>query len=285
MGSNTTDPGLGPATTSEDGAATDPMRELATTTDVSGPPTADGGPAVGENLLQGLRRDRPPPRLSPIIRPESEGGEAVAYYAGPQAAPERFETPPLVDAIEIATTPTPLTTEPIPREPVLAPVARGAGDPPGSARTRAHAATFVTRPRSRLGLPALIVGAALVVATAILVLYGRTADPLREGPQAVRSAGAPSAAPARSSEPGERTPSTSAIAPTPSVEEPPPALPATSVRIPATALAPRPTGHPAASAPSVREPRPVPTPAISAEPRSTPPAAVPSAKIDHVRSI
>lgn len=93
-------------TTKEDLAPTDPS-SAAHASDATDPSSASPGnvPSGGDALLEGLRRQRPPPKLTPRVMPASEGGVAVAYYAGPQAAPARFDTPPPEPALEIASTP------------------------------------------------------------------------------------------------------------------------------------------------------------------------------------
>jgi hypothetical protein len=79
-------------------------------TDPGAPPSAHDGAGSDTattgtgDLLQGLRRDRPPPKLEPRVRAESEGEQAVAYYGGPKSVPTRFETPEPTAPVEIAIT-------------------------------------------------------------------------------------------------------------------------------------------------------------------------------------
>lgn len=94
--------------TDPDGAATNPSAvtdpHAATDPSSTTPGAVSSG---GDALLGGLRRQRPPPKLTPRVMAASEGGEAVAYYAAPQAAPARFDTPPPEPALEIASPPSP----------------------------------------------------------------------------------------------------------------------------------------------------------------------------------
>jgi hypothetical protein len=116
MPTNDTDPISAPT-------STEPGEPEAVETDAPRP-TAEVSDGAGEteDLLGGLRRIRPPPKLAPRIDASSEGREAVAYYAGPQSLPTRFDTPPLETAVQVAVT-APLepvsTAEATRREPPL----------------------------------------------------------------------------------------------------------------------------------------------------------------------
>jgi hypothetical protein len=97
MPTNDTDPISAPT-------STEPGQAEPVETDAPRPTEVSDGAGETEDLLGGLRRIRPPPKLAPRIDASSEGREAVAYYAGPQSLPTRFDTPPLETAVQVAVT-------------------------------------------------------------------------------------------------------------------------------------------------------------------------------------
>jgi len=297
MASKITDPGLGmPDVTTADAAATDPMGDALATTEVTipgviGEDTTD--PERGDSLLEGLRRERPPPRLSPRIRAESEGGEAVAYYAGPQSLPARFDTPPLESAIEIATTPASTATQPIHARIEL-------GSPPinrvvAPHLARALAETVPARGKRRSSRTIIIAGSAVLFGTVLASWYamGRAQETMMDRTPTADSVASLRTAPATSGAPPPVSVAP-ALSATTGALSPPASAPSSQAAAPAA----RPTVHPTLAAavatsstqPARDAPRPpgASPPAPSHEPRiPAPPTApaVPSAKIDHVRTI
>src|SRR5687768_6882395 len=84
--------------------------DLVITTPQSAVPTIEEATQdTPSDLLNNLRRDRPPPKLSPREASASEGGKSVAYYGGPKSVPARYETPGPEPLVEIAITSPALT--------------------------------------------------------------------------------------------------------------------------------------------------------------------------------
>lgn len=260
----------------DDIASTEPMSGSPAPSSSSHASSADGD----ASLLGGLRRQRPPPKLTPQIRAASEGGEAVAYYAGPQALPTRFDTPPLEPGVELASTPGAPETVPIRVAAPASPHARrreGADTvrrPPQAARSSGRSALLA------IALVTLVGGA---VAVWFAATPGRQLGEHRPtGPQAAPVSVAPptpqpSASTVASAKIVDDDATPSAARPIPHPRSMPTAAPTLTSR----------SGGP--SSPSIRsaEPRPsplAPSSTQTSEPRNLPPP-LPTAKTDHDRSI
>jgi hypothetical protein len=57
-----------------------------------------------DEILEGARRDRPPPARPKRAAPETHGEESAAYYAGPKAVGAAADTPDPEPAVQVAAT-------------------------------------------------------------------------------------------------------------------------------------------------------------------------------------
>lgn len=244
-------------------------------TDPDGPPTMstmdEGTGEHGADLLAGLRRQRPPPKVAPRTLAASDGDAAAAYYASPRDVAPRVKTMPPAPAVEIAETRSP------PMPPVQ--VANVVNDESRSLPT------VVARPRGRerivawasLGIIAVAAVVALVIVREGGVVPEPPPTPSTKGSEMVATPPVASSAPAPIVQPAPTAPAvvTSAAAPPPT----PSSEPVTNAARPSATSKPAAV---AASAP-VRVAPPSTVPAAPSPPPPVPSANVPPPRDDSAR--